>query len=95
MSPDILLLQEILQPSNAPELTDGERDAFADMLADLQSGERSVLSRKQRAWAEETAARLKPIDATKVPRGREVPTPKVLQQLPKRPPPRRTEEEES
>lgn len=56
------------------------------------------LSDKQRAWVESIYERLfdvpkyeNLVSSGKVPRGREVPTPLVLQNLPKRPPPRRSE----
>jgi hypothetical protein len=49
------------------------------------------LSKKQRAWAEDVARRVVPLDAREVPRGRPVETPSVLQNLPKRPPPRRAD----
>jgi hypothetical protein len=70
------------------ELTDQEREAFQrwrDQGWDLR------LTRQQRTWAEEVALRLMPIPADVVPRGREVETPEVLRNLPKRPPPRRVE----
>jgi hypothetical protein len=49
------------------------------------------LSKKQRAFAEDIAHRVVPFDAREVPRGRPVETPSVLQNLPKRPPPRRAD----
>ena len=64
------------------ELTEYERSAF---------GEWRGLMHTPRAWAEEVALRLMPIPADAVPRGREVATPDVLKNLPKRPPPRRVE----
>jgi hypothetical protein len=71
------------------EVTSEEHQAFADMSGWLRSGERSCLSKKQRSWAEEVARRIVPFDSTEVPRGREVQTPSVLQNLPKAPPGRR------
>ena len=49
------------------------------------------LSKKQRAFAEDIAHRVVPFDAREVPQGRPVETPSVLQNLPKRPPPRRAD----
>jgi hypothetical protein len=85
---DLSLLERILAPQNAPELSPYERGAFAGMLADLKSGERATLSRKQRKFAEDTDARLKPIDAATVAKGKSVETPACLRRenLPMRPP---------
>jgi hypothetical protein len=44
------------------------------------------LSKKQRAWCEEVARRIVPLDSREVTRGRPVETPSVLQHLPKKPP---------
>jgi hypothetical protein len=98
---DLALLRSILSPANDPEVSAYERGAFAEMLAQLEgvggdgcskcnSQFISRLAPKQRAWANDVAARLKPIDVSKVLRGREVPTPAVLQKLPKSPPKRTT-----
>jgi hypothetical protein len=66
--------------------------AFVEMLARLDRGGRDLTDR-QRAWVcgvyEQTTG--VPVyenswSAGKVPKGRDVPTPAVLQQLPKRPP---------
>ena len=73
------------------ELTEYERSAFADWRAKINTGEWRGLMHTPRAWAEEVALRLMPIPADAVPRGREVATPDVLKNLPKRPPPRRVE----
>ncbi len=85
---DLHLLNTILHPSNHHELTQVEIDAFARMRAELMAGERHMLSKRQRSWAEEVDARLKPIDASKVPCGREIESPWMLrpENLPKRPP---------
>ena len=80
------------------DATDGvrpdERTAFTDMRGQLAdafgepiTGRR--LSQKQRAWAEEAARRIVPLRAEDVPRGREVPPPEALKNLPKAPPGRK------
>lgn len=76
---DMGLLEKILHSGNTPELTQNEILAFQGMHDDLRTGERVALSKRQKQWATETWERVKPIDNTKVPRGREVPTPAVLQ----------------
>lgn len=75
-------------------LGDFEREAFADMKMGLVTNQRQALSEKQRAWVDQVAERYRPTyenawSAGKVPRGREVSTPAALQNLPKRPPPRK------
>jgi hypothetical protein len=87
---DLALLRSILSPGNEPELSAYELAAFGGMLSDLLSAKISRLSDRQRQWTNDVAARLKPLDAKKVLRGREVPTPTVLQNLPKSPPKRAT-----
>ncbi len=84
---DLKLLRSVMAPANEAERSAGESQAFGEMLSLMESGERHVLSDKQRRWALEVAARLRPVRAADVPRGREVPTPPVLQNLPKKPPP--------
>jgi hypothetical protein len=84
---DRALLAEVL----AFELRADERDAFEDMADALARAERATLSEKQRAWALAVRARFVPdyenlVSSGKAPRGREVPTPAVLQRLPLRPP---------
>ncbi len=85
---DLALLRSILSPGNAPELSEYEMTAFGGMLLDLSGARISRLSKSQLSWAQDVAARLKPIDVSKVPRGREVATPAVLTNLPKAPPKR-------
>jgi FMN phosphatase YigB (HAD superfamily) len=92
---DLQLLEELV----AADLRDYEDAAFRDMLAALEgSGEGTfaTLSNAQRAWAYEVAERVgcspdyvNLVSSGRVPRGREVPTPAVLQNLPKKPPGRR------
>lgn len=85
---DLALLRSILSPGNDPELESHERSAFVGMLDDLIAGTHSHMTDRQRGWAIDVADRLKPIDVSKVPRGREVATPAVLTNLPKAPPKR-------
>jgi hypothetical protein len=92
---DIALLKDLV----ASDLRDYEWSAFRDMLAALEeSGEGTfaTLTDAQRAWASEVAERVgcspdyaNLVSSGRVPRGREVPTPPVLQNLPKKPPGRR------
>ena len=85
---DLALLRSILSPGNDPELSDYEKMAFVGMAHVLTTGDASRLSDRQRQWANDVADRLKPIDVSKVPRGREIATPAVLTNLPKAPPKR-------
>lgn len=103
---DLSLLNELLN-DHADELTEVETEAFASMRFDLQAyggmeipskGKFQQLTEKQRQWVTSVHARVVPDYANMwsrglVPRGREVPTPAVLQNLPKRPPPRRRDDE--
>lgn len=99
---DLQLLRELLD-EHAGELTVTEVEAFADMRFDLQaygglgpespSGRRfQQLTGDQRAWAARVHERVVGVPSTRltageIPRGREVPLPAVLRNLPKRPPP--------
>lgn len=93
---DIKLLKDLLE-NDAKKRTSAhaaaQRDAFAEMLEALESGERYTLSTRQREWAERVAdipgAYQNLISSGKAPRGREVPTPTVLQNRPLKPPGRR------
>jgi hypothetical protein len=84
---DRVLLADVLALDT---LTEEEREAFENMVIRLEHwGPHSQLTEKQRSWAK----RLLDIpeyenawSLGKVPRGREVPTPPALQNLPKRPP---------
>jgi hypothetical protein len=105
---DLNLLGELLG-KHADELTDRETEAFASMRFDLQAYGGILdgtdagrpfhqLSDKQRGWVTSVHGRVVPAYANLVsrglaPRGREVPTPAVLQNLPKRPPPKRRVDE--
>ena len=74
--------------------SEAERDAAADAFRRMLGGRRA-LTPKQRAWAEGIAEGrfVEPepqyenlVSSGRVPRGREVETPAVLRDLPKRPP---------
>lgn len=83
------MLVEILE---SDEITDAERTAFTDMMATLESGKYNSLSTKQADWVRSVHTRLnldepeKLVSRGEIPRGKEVPTPEVLKNLPKRPP---------
>ncbi len=101
---DLSMLSELLD-HHVDEMTEKEVEAFADMRFDLQaygeilkntSAGRGFhqLTDKQRQWVTSVHERLIPaysnlVSRGLVPRGREVPTPAVLLNLPKKPPPRR------
>jgi hypothetical protein len=95
---DLELLRGILSPANEPEVTPYERCAFGRILGELEIGRVggaygrfiSRLTVSQRIWAQDVAARLKPLDSTKVLRGREVEEPAALRVKPLKPPVRRT-----
>lgn len=89
-------LLNLLLDKHADSLTDVEVEAFAGMRFNLTAGLRGPqfleLTGKQREWAQDTHRRIVPVyenlvSRGLVPRGREVPTPPVLQNLPKCPPP--------
>lgn len=91
---DLAMLRRLVD-DYATDLSDLERDAFDDMLEQLTSGAFGVLTAKQRDWAKTVAERVGAVgydnlvSSGRVPRGREVPTPAVLQRLPLKPPGRR------
>jgi hypothetical protein len=87
---DLALLRAILDLANEPELGGQEQVGFTDMLDKLVSGQYSRLTPKQRSWATDVELRLRPIDVSKVPRGREVVEPEALRVKPKKPPARVT-----
>jgi hypothetical protein len=95
LSPDdARMLRELLAESPDP---DGEERFNATAFQDMLRRDRP-LSDSQRKWLAEVHERICGVptyenawSAGKVPRGREVETPAVLRNLPKRPPPRRTE----
>lgn len=93
------LLRELLAAPASEEgsarddgLETEEREAFEDMLAQLEAGRR-VLSDLQFQWASSRHQQLLCGDPAKrnasVPRGKEVERPAVLRNLPKAPPGRR------
>jgi len=83
---DVELLEKVLAEE---EVTGEARVAFAKRAAEIRSGARRCLSKRERAWAEDTLKKYMPIRAADVPKGRPVETPAVLQNLPKKPPQRR------
>lgn len=85
---DLELLREVESLIAHDERYAHELEAFVDMRHWVEAGR--FLNKKQRAWVEEVAAILFPLDSRYVPRGREVQTPDVLRNLPKRPPGRST-----
>ena len=86
---DLALLEELLKE----ESVIGEaRCVFETRHREIRNGVRACLSRRERAWAEETARKFMPMRAEDAPRGKEVPTPEVLKNLPKKPPPRKRDE---
>ena len=98
---DLRKLGELLT-DHVGDLTDAEAEAFASMRFDLTAGLRGEqfhqLTEKQRHWVDVVYERFSPqyenlVSRGLVPRGREVLTPPVLQNLPKRPPPRRRDDE--
>jgi len=87
---DLKMLKEILEHSD--DLNGTEVEAFADMESSLTTDRFHELTEKQRQWAKTVWERVVPaysnlVSGALVPRGREVPTPPALQNLPKRPPP--------
>jgi hypothetical protein len=99
---DLSMLKELLE-QHTGELSETELEAFADMRFDLQAyggmeipskPKFQTLTDKQRQWVTQVHERIVPqyanlVSRGLVPRGREVPTPPVLQNLPKDPPYRR------
>jgi hypothetical protein len=88
---------EKLQRALAGKLNEETREAFNDMIDRMSSAPfpQRELTEKQRAWVCNVLDEPEYENAWSagtVPRGREVPTPAVLQNLPKKPPPRRGEE---
>lgn len=92
---DRALLRAVLDhPDHDRELGPEAVAAFEGMLDDLNARRWPKLTDKQRAWVRKVADRLdvyvpgdgaRPL-APEIPRGREVETPAVLRDLPKRPP---------
>lgn len=82
---DVDLLDRVLSDRSG-DVSTAERKAFQEMRGAIVLEERTALSKRQRAWTEEACRRIMPINAADVPRGREVATPHVLQNLPMKPP---------
>lgn len=92
----ILLADDKFDGEGDQPLRDVERRAFTDMAAWLKFNPRRELSEKQRSWIGKTYERVigtpyyeNLVSTGKAPRGREVETPVVLQNLPKKPPGRK------
>jgi hypothetical protein len=88
---DLLMLEEVLDDD---ELSDDEREIFESMLESLNETTTRILSEKQRNMLLKVHDRSHPAYANlyssgKVPEGNPVPTPPVLQNLPKFPPGRK------
>lgn len=64
---DLAMLGRILDMDH--ELSSGESLAFQSMQDNLAAGEGRSLTPKQRKWAEEVDARVRPLRAADVPRG--------------------------
>jgi hypothetical protein len=84
------LLNTLLDEHN-DELTGGEMEAFASMRYDMTAYNQEELTSAQRVWVKLVYDRIVPeyanlVSSGAVPRGREVPTPDVLLNLPKKPP---------
>ena len=99
---DLRLLNELLD-DHVHELSETEAEAFTDMRCDLvgyDSGDGfRELTGPRQSWVKKVHDRIVPqyenlMSRGLVPRGREVPTPKVLQNLPTRPPTRRPPSDE-
>ena len=90
MSPrddDLATLDRILLPCNEPELSTLEVTAFVEMRHRLRTSH-LPLTERQRTWATEVDARLRPIDVRGIPplSGRVPTIPVLAAPLPKRPP---------
>jgi hypothetical protein len=89
-------LLNVLLADTTGDIKPTERAMFEDMKRWVADGlgepiTGRCLSTKQRSVAEDAAKRIVPIDVRDVPKGKEVPTPSVLKNLPKSPPKRRSE----
>ena len=92
---DASMLRQVIGHLEAQNLDEPsmELEAFQDMLSRMKKNGRA-LSEKQRAWLRRTAERYGVTDERElnlvsrglVPRGRDVPTPPALRNLPKKPP---------
>ncbi len=89
-SDDLEALRKLLE-DYAEQITDNQRDKFSDMRVHLLEDDRRVLTDRQRQFVYQVLDFYQPqylnlVSMGKVKRGKEVPTPSVLQNLPKRPP---------
>jgi len=83
---------DLLRRAIAGKLSDEQREAFEDMLEKM--GDRG-LTEKQRSWVKgvlDEPEYENLVSSGKVPRGKDIPTPAVLQNLPKRPPTRKVDD---
>lgn len=92
---ELLALREQTRADGEPLLSGKEQQAFAGMLEALDRFHQ--LTDKQRQWLKGVHERVLGVpqylnmwSSGQVPKGRDVPTPKVLQNLPLRPPPKRS-----
>jgi hypothetical protein len=90
---DLALLRRLIDDS---DVTETERDAFAGMLRELEAPDGFFdLTEARRNFALDVERRVgvgeyeNLVSSGRAPRGREVPTPSVLLNLPKKPPGRR------
>jgi hypothetical protein len=99
---DVRQLEELLR-NHDHELSDHELEAFTAMRADLAAwgidGGFRELSEGRRRWLRLVMQRVVPhyenlVSRGLVPRGKEVPTPPVLQRLPMKPPRKRASDDE-
>lgn len=91
---DIKLLKKVLKfiDESSSEKLGTQRDSFEHMLIGLQERRFNNLTTKQRMWAKSILDEPEYenlVSEGKAPRGREVPTPAVLQQRPLKPPGRK------
>lgn len=94
---DLEMLNSLLN-NHVDEISDAETEAFSDMRWSILVHHFSLTS-KQREWVVSVYERIVPqyanlVSRGLVPRGKEVPMPPALQNLPKRPPPRKRDDDE-
>jgi hypothetical protein len=89
-------LDETESDTDESNYQDKTRNAMRDMLDRMENGKLDFLNEKQRGYVRgvyekvfQTPTYENLFSSGKAPRGKEVPTPAVLLNLPKRPPPRR------
>jgi hypothetical protein len=95
LAPRSLSDEELLRKAiDCSEAAEHEKELFTKWLDELESGERRVLSRRQKTWANDVIDRDEPraenlVSRGLVPTGRPVETPEVLRNLPLKPPGRK------